>query len=363
MLRFFRFLPVVALVAAALPAAFFLPAQAQEAIDSVCLVSNGKINDGTFNQFTYEGMQRAVEDFDLDSTYIESQAATDYEANINTCISEGYDFIITVGWQMADVTYTSAEANPEIYFVGVDAFYTDPLPNLVGIQAREDQAGFIVGAMAALMTESGTVGGIYGPEEPPILRFRNGFEQGVAYINPEINAVGIHVDDYYAPDRGAAAAEQLIGEEVDVIFGAAGETGAGGIKRAAELDTLVIGVDQDEYNTTFGGGETPGVENLISSAMKRVDNGVYQMLEAVVNGETFPADSTFTLTVENEGIDFAPAHDSDVPDEVTEQVRAVLEGLKDGTIETGVDPVSGNLMGDEEGTTEPMATAEATEAS
>src|SRR5829696_6959564 len=70
MLRFFRFLPVVALATA-----FVLPAQAQEAIDSVCLVSNGKINDGTFNQFTYEGMQRAVDDFGLDSTYIESQAA------------------------------------------------------------------------------------------------------------------------------------------------------------------------------------------------------------------------------------------------------------------------------------------------
>lgn len=359
MLRFFRVLPLVALVAAVLPVALVLPVQAQETIDSVCLVSNGKINDGTFNQFTYEGMQRAVEDFDLDSTYIESQAATDYEANINTCISEGFDFIITVGWQMADVTYTSAAANPNVYFVGVDAFYADPLPNIVGIQAREDEAGFIVGALAALVTESGTVGGIYGPPEPPILRFRNGFEQGVAYINPQVNAVGIHIDDYYAPDRGAAAAEQLIGEDVDVIFGAAGETGSGGIKRAAELGTMVIGVDQDEYNTTFGSGETPGAESLISSAMKRVDNGVYQMIEAVVNGEAFPEDSTFTLTVANDGIDFAPAHDSDVPDEIIEQVRAVLEGLKDGTIETGVDPVSGNLLGDEAATQE--ATAEATE--
>lgn len=356
--RFFRFVPIFALLVA-----FALPVAAQEAIDSVCLVSNGKINDGTFNQFTYEGMQRAAEDFDLETTYIESQAATDYQANIDTCISEGFDFIITVGWQMADVTYTSAEANPNIEFVGVDAFYADPLPNLVGIQAREDQAGFIVGAMAALMTESGTVGGIYGPPEPPILRFRNGFEQGVAYINPDVNVVGVHIDDYYAPDRGAAAAEQLIGEDVDVIFGAAGETGSGGIKRAAELGTLVIGVDQDEYNTTFGSGETPGAENLISSALKRVDNGTYQMIEAAVNGEPFPEDSTFTLSVENEGIDFAPPHDSDVPEEVTEQVRAVLEGLKDDSIETNVDPVSGNLIGEEDATLEPMATAEATEAS
>ena len=86
------------------------------------------------------------------------------------------------------------------------------------------------------------------------------------------------------------------------------------------------------------------------------------MIEAAVNGGPFPEDSTFTLAVENEGIDFAPPHDADVPQEITDQVRAVLEGLRDGTIETGVDPVSGNLVGEEDATPEPMATAEATDA-
>src|SRR5690606_8092624 len=104
----------------------------------------------------------------------------------------------------------------------------------------------------------------YGIAEPPVMRFRNGYEQGVAYINPEVSVIGVYIDDYVAPDRGAAAAEQFIGEGADVIFGAGGETGSGGIKRAADLGALVIGVDQDEYNTTFGGGETPGAENLIS---------------------------------------------------------------------------------------------------
>lgn len=335
-----------------------LPVKAQGTAESVCLVTDvGKINDGTFNEFTYDGMSRAVEDFDLESTYIETQAITDYASNIDLCISEDYDIIITVGWRLTDDTYAAAAANPDRYFVGVDAFFADPLPNLVGIQAREDEAGFLVGALAALMTESDTIGGVYGIAEPPVMRFRNGYEQGARYINPDIDVLGIYVDDYVAPDRGAAAAEQMIGEGADVIFGAGGETGSGGIVRAAQMDVLVIGVDQDEYNTTFGEGETPGAEYLISSALKRVDNGVYQIIEAVINEEPFPADSTFTLTIENEGIDFAPPHDADVPDDVTEQVREVLEGLRLGTIQTGVDPVSGELSRD-------LATpeAEATEA-
>jgi basic membrane protein A and related proteins len=329
---------------------------AQDEIESVCLVTDvGRVDDGGFNEFSNAGMERAAEEFDLDTTVIETQAASEFTPNINTCIDEGYDVIVTVGYSLADATAAAAADNPDHYFINVDASFAEPLPNLVGIQAREDEGGFLAGAMAALMTESGTVAGIYGPTEPPILRFRNGFEQGARYINPDIEVLGVYIDDYQAPDRGAAAAEQFIGEGADVIFGAAGPTGSGGITRAAQEGALVIGVDLDEYTTTFGNGETAGAENIISSALKRVDNGVYNMIAALVNGEGFPADSTFTLSVANEGISFAGPNDAEVPEEVTEQVQAVLEGLHDGTIETGVDPISGNLLSDME--------AEATEAS
>jgi basic membrane protein A and related proteins len=317
-------------------------------IESVCLVTDlGRVNDGTFNQFAYEGMVRAAEDFGLDSNFIETQAQTDYAANIGTCLSEEYDAIVTVGFLIAEATRAAAVENPDVYFIGVDQFFPpdQALPNLVGIQFREDQAGFIVGTLAALSTESNIVAGVYGIDIPPVVKFRNGFEQGVAYINPEVEALGVYIDDFVAPDRGAAAAEQFIGEGADVIFGAGGPTGSGGISFAAGAGVSVIGVDQDEYFTTFGAGETPGAENIISSALKRVDNGVYQMLEVLSSGAGLPAGSIYVLSVANDGIGFGPAHDSDVSAEVTEQVQAVLDGLKAGTIVTGVDPVTGALLG------------------
>ena len=317
-------------------------------IESVCLVTDlGRVNDGTFNQFAYEGMVRAAEDFALDSNFIETQAQTDYATNIQTCLSEEYDAIVTVGFLIAEATRAAAAENPDVYFIGVDQFFPpdQALPNLVGIQFREDQAGFIVGALAALSTESNIVAGVYGIDIPPVVKFRNGFEQGVRYINPEVQTLGVYIDDFVAPDRGAAAAEQFIGEGADVIFGAGGPTGSGGISFAANAGVSVIGVDQDEYFTTFGAGETPGAENLISSALKRVDNGVYQMLEALTSGAGLPAGSIYVLSVANDGIGFGPAHDSDVPADVTEQVQAVLDGLKAGTIVTGVDPVTGALLG------------------
>ncbi len=350
-------LSVAVLLLAVVPLA--VTAQSAE-LETVCLVTDvGKINDGTFNQSGYEGMIQAADEFGLDTTYIETQATTDFATNIDTCVGEGYGAIVTVGFFLGDATKAAAEANPNIFFIGIDQdFAASPLPNLVGIQFREDQAGFLVGAEAALMSKSGIIGGVYGISVPAVVKYRNGYEQGAKYINPDIQTFGVYIDSFVAPDRGASAAEQFIGEGADVIFGAGGPTGSGGITRAAQLDTYVIGVDVDEYNTTFGGGETPGSEYLITSAIKRVDAGVYTMIKALVDGEGWPTDSVFVLTVANGGITFAEPHDSDVPQDVVDQVTAIQDGLIDGSIETGVDPVSGNLIGSD-ATPEPMATAEA----
>ncbi len=358
--KLFAIVCLTALLAMMLP----LAVSAQDEIESVCLVTDiGRVNDGTFNQYAYEGMLRAADEFDLDSTFIETTAQTEYQNNINTCLNEEFDIIITVGFLITDATHAAAAANPDIQFIGVDQFFADPLPNLVGIQYREDQAGFLVGALAALMSESGTIGGVYGIPIPPVVKFRNGYEQGARYINPDINLLGVYIDDFNAADRGATAAEQLIGEGADVIFGAGGPTGSGAITRAAQQGVYVIGVDADEYFTTFGEGETPGSENLISSAMKRVDNGVYDMIALLVDGGSFPEGSLYVLSLENDGIAFAPAHDSDVSEEITAQVEEIQAGLLDGSIETGVNPGDGSLL---EGEGAPLialtAEPEATEA-
>jgi basic membrane lipoprotein Med (substrate-binding protein (PBP1-ABC) superfamily) len=324
---------------------------------SVCLVTDvGVINDNGFNQASYAGMQRAAKEFDLQNRFIETQAQTDYATNINTCVKEGFTIVVTVGYALAEAMVAAAKNRPDLYFIGVDQVIDPPMSNVVGLQAREDQGGFLAGAMAALMTRSGIVAGIFGPTEPPILKFRHGFEQGVKYVNPEVRALGVYIDDYQAPDRGATAADQLIGDDADVIFGAAGPTGSGGITHAAQKGVMVIGVDVDEYYTTFAGGNTPGAENLIMSSMKRVDNGVYDLIAMVVKGEGFPKDSTYVMEVANDGIAFSEAHEANVPDEVTKKLNAILEGLRDGSIQTGVDPVTGELLAAEatpEATTNP----------
>ena len=326
---------------------------AQDGVETLCLVTDlGRVNDGTFNQFAHEGATAAEDEYDLEYKFIETQAETDYEANIQTCIDEGFEVIVTVGFLIADSTWAAAEANEDVYFLGVDQFVLDGPSNYVGIQFREDQSGFLAGVLAAQVAgsvESDTVAGVYGIDIPPVKKFRNGFEQGARHINPDIKLLGVYIDNFVAPDRGASAAEQFIGEGASVIFGAGGPTGTGGILAAAQQEIFVIGVDQDEWVTSFGSGETPGSEYIISSAMKRVDQGVFDMVAALAEDDmdSFPGGGVYLMDVALNGVGLAEAHEADIDEAFFDLVAEITQQMIDGEISTGVDPVSGDLMDDD----------------
>jgi basic membrane protein A len=293
----------------------------------------GKVDDKTFNQFAYEGMMRAADEFGLEANYIETQQPTDYDKNIQTFTEEGYDMIITVGFMLTDATLKMAAQYPDVKFAGVDQFYGEPRDNTLGLLFAEDQAAFVVGALAAMMSESGVIGCVAGMEIPPVIKFREGYENGAKYIDPDIKVLGVYIDSFTAPDRGKAAAEAQIAEGADVIFGAGGPTGSGGIVAAMEKGVYGIGVDQDEYFTTMGGGPAP---YLLSSAMKRIDNAVYNAIKMFVEG-TFEG-GHYVGTAANKGIGYAPFHDTadKVPKEVKANLDEILEKLADGSLETGV---------------------------
>ena len=167
------------------------------------------------------------------------------------------------------------------------------------------------------------------------------------YINPDINLLGVYIPDFVAPEQGASAAEQFIGEGASVIFGAGGPTGTGGILAAAAQDVYVIGVDQDEWVTSFGEGETPGSEFIISSAVKRVDVGVFDMVAALADPDmmdSFPGGGVYLMDAALNGVGLAEKHEAEIDDEIYEKVAEVTQLLIDEEITTGVDPVSGDLM-------------------
>jgi basic membrane lipoprotein Med (substrate-binding protein (PBP1-ABC) superfamily) len=327
-----------------LPAAGAEPAPAAASqIAKVGLVTDvGKVDDGTFNQYAYEGMMRAVEALGLESSFIETAQPTDYEKNVEQFAQEGYDMIVTVGFMMGDTTLKMAEKYPDIKFAIVDNAYETYPDNLQGMVFREDQAGFLAGVLAGLMSESKTVGIVAGMEIPPVKKFRNGYEAGVAYACPDCDTVGVYIDSFTDPARGKAAALSQISEGADVIFGAGGPTGSGGILGAAQEGVWVIGVDQDEYFTTFKGGQADGADMLLSSAMKRVDVAVENAITGAADG-TF-ASGTALYDAKAEGVGLAPFHDADsaISAEIKAKLAETLQMLASGELDTGVDPVTGD---------------------
>ena len=300
----------------------------------------GKVDDGTFNQYAYEGFKAAEECFGFESSYIETASEADYEKNINTSLEGDPDIIVTVGFLITDETKAAAEANPDVSWIGVDQFLPQYPSNMVGIQYNEDEGGYLAGVMAASLSESGIIGVVGGLESvPPVVKLVNGYEAGAKSVNPDITVLKIYNDSFYTPDKGASDANQFIGEGADVIFGAGGPTGSGGVSAATAQGVWGIGVDQDEYFTTFDGGSAPGADKLATSAIKRVDYGVFAQILNVLEGDF--KGGIFILTAENGGIGYAPPHDADIPEEVSALMEETRQGLADGSIKTGLDPVTG----------------------
>jgi arabinogalactan oligomer/maltooligosaccharide transport system substrate-binding protein len=294
----------------------------------------GKVNDGTFNEFAYKGLMKAVDEFKLQSAFIETLAPTDYEKNIEQFAKEGYDMIVTVGFMINDATTAMAKKYPNIKFAGVDQSSTEP--NFAGLLFSEDQSGFLAGCLAGLMTKNNVVGIVAGMEIPPVIKFRRGYQNGVKYVNPNAKVLGVYIDSFTDPARGKEAALSQIAEKADVIFGAGGPTGSGGIMGAAAQGVWVIGVDQDEYLTTFGKGSVAGANKLLSSAMKRVDVAVYNAIKSAAM-DTW-AGGNVLFESKNDGVGLAPYHnaESDIPQAVKDKLTQIAADMKAGKITSGV---------------------------
>ena len=342
-----------------------------DVIDTICLVTDvGTISDGTFNQYAYEGMTALTEDSaDIETSFVETLDPENYPVNIQTCLDNEADIIVTVGFALAEATLNAANDNPQVYFIGVDQDVAsiDGAPdNFTGIQAAEHEAGFLVGVIAATLAnevDGDVIGGVYGIDVPAVIRFRNGYEQGALYINPDweigTNILGQYTDSFIDEELGASIAQEYIDGGAVVIFGAGGLTGSGAVVEATSQGVYGIGVDQDEYFTTFEGGERDGVEYLVTSAIKRVDRGVYDVATLLINGQLdqFPGGDNYVLDVISNGVGFAPSHDADIPETVFETASETFGLLLRGELQTGVDPVTGEVLPEIE------ATQEATEES
>jgi basic membrane protein A len=309
---------------------------ASEEVFCVGLVTDvGEIDDKSFNQSAWEGVQQAEAELGAQVEFIETQDAKDYGANIALFADEGYDVIVTVGFALGEATIEAAGTYPNVDFIGVDQFQAETLPNVTGLLFPEDRAGFLAGALAAQMTQTDTIAAVLGTDlVPPVVAFKEGYEAGALYINPDINLISTYhpggLDVAFTdPEWGASTAAQAIDQGADVVFGAGGKTGNGALIEVAGHEGLYcIGVDSDQWETV-----PEAHPCLISSAMKLITPGVFELIQASQSG-AFPGGNFFGE------VGLAPFHDFDamIPQEVKDSLAEIDAGLRDGTIQTGYNP-------------------------
>ena len=304
----------------------------------------GSIDDGTFNQTTYEGLMRAAEERDLETEIIETESPDDYDANVHELIDRGCSLIVTIGSRRGTEVERMAPRFGDVQFVLVDY---EPLPeskNVVGLVFAEDEAGFLAGALAGLVSQKGKVAFVGGVDVPPVRKFQVGFEHGVEHTSPRTEVIDTYTDTFTEPEAGEAAGKAMVDRGADVVFAAAGSTGGAAIRTAAQAGAWVIGVDQDQWATTFQEGEIEGADRLLTSAVKRVDQAVYTAVSQAAKGEL--RDRILRFNLKNDGVGLAPYHaaDTTVSSEVKGKIREVADGLRSGDVRTQVGPQGEDLM-------------------
>ena len=294
----------------------------------------GEVDDKSFNQSAWEGVQQAGKDYNALVKFVETKDAKDYATNIGLFADKKYDIIVTVGFAMGTASAEAAVKYPDIKFIGVDqGQFADPIPNLVGLIFHEDQSGFLAGALAAMMSKTGTIAAVLGTNlVPPVQAFKVGYEKGAAYIKPDIKVIATYhpggLDVAFTdPEWGATTAKQALDNGADVVFGAGGKTGNGAlIEVAGNAGKYCIGVDSDQWETV-----PEAHACLISSAMKLITPGVVDLVKMAQEGK-FPAGGNYFGAA---GLASFHDFDSTIPADVKAKLTEIDKALKDGSLVTG----------------------------
>ena len=308
------------------------PAEAAE-ITAALVFDIGGRGDQSFNDSAAAGLDRAAAELGVTTTEASPNPDGSNRAELLQLSADGAELVIGVGFLFGESITEVAANNPDTFFGIIDSA-PDGTDNLAGLVFAEHEGSFLVGAAAALKSTSGTVGFIGGVDIPLIRRFHAGFEAGVHAVNPDIRILDAYVteppdfDGWSQPAEGKIIAQSMYEAGADVIYHAAGGTGAGLFEAAKEFSEAggskvwAIGVDSDQYNTSAEEVRP----YILTSMLKRVDVAVYNTIEAVANGDFTGGTTVFNLAVDGVGYSTTGGFVDDIVPQLEEFKQAIVGG-------------------------------------
>ncbi len=293
------------------------------------VTDTGGINDKSFNQGTWEGIEAYAKENGIATAYIESKEASQYETNL-TAQAQKSDVVVAAGYTFASPVYNVAKVYPDTDFVLIDAEPTDEndevkeLDNVHSYLFNEQEAGFLAGYVAGKETKTNKVGFIGGIQSPPVERFGIGFVSGVQAANDKASVEYNYTGSFEDVGIGKTTATTMFSKGVDIIFGAAGGVNSGIVEATRDEinkgnNAWMIGVDRDAYED---GIYAEGKSLMLTSAMKNVGNAAVEGLKAHYEG-SFAAGKTI-LGSKEEGVGL-PKENPNVDVKLVEEAYKALE--------------------------------------
>ncbi len=307
----------------------------------------GTIDDKSFNQGTWEGIQMAVAELGLESRYLQPGGTTeaDYLTEIGNLVDAGFGLIVCPGFKFESAIFAAQDRYPDTNFVLIDGYphAGDYVPvvndNVASVFFAEHESAFMAAIATAIQLGEGEVGFIGGMEIPPVQKFSWGFQQGIIYANENFgtNIVMREENFIYQGTFTDVAAGQVLAaamydKGVDAIFAAAGGVGIGAINeakaRVSSGETVwVIGVDIDQYADGIYDGDK---SVILTSARKHIDRLAYGMVIVAAAGD-FPGGEMITLGAANDGISI-PEENPNLSPEAEEKAWEAFDAIKSGTL-------------------------------
>lgn len=303
----------------------------------------GGFDDQSFNQTAHAGLKRAEAELGIQINAVESASEADFVTNVESLIHDDCNYIVGVGFKLAETLSAAAAEHPNVNFALVDSTFAEGTTNGKALVFNTAEAAYLAGYAAAGTTKTGTVATFGGLPIPSVQIFMDGFVHGVEKYNTDHGTAvkvegwdykaqtGAFVGNFSDTPAGKTLTEGFIANGADIVMPVAGPVGAGTLtaaKEAGDKGVKVVWVDTDGYVSVPDSGSV-----IFTSVMKAMDVAVFEAIKEAAEGK-FSAEP-YVGTLANGGVALAPFHDFDA--QVSADLKAELESLK-------TDIAAGNLV-------------------
>ena len=289
----------------------------------VALVLPGPITDGTFSTAAYKGIKAAEKKYKLKISVQENTSFAKSEAALRSFAQDGYDIVIGHGFQFAEPAKKIHKKFPKTWFI-VNTAKVSGAPNLASFDNRWGDAGYVAGAVAALVSKTGVVGHIGGIPVPVIKEYNEGFERGAKRMKPSIKVLSAYVGSFSDVAKAKEITKSLIERGADVVTATGNESVMGTIQAAQEAKVMAIGTAFDSWKAA--------PDTIVTTALVNMHVNIDLAISKVIDKTIKP--QNYLLGFNNGGLDLAPYHKfaDKISDADKAKIKQLIADIKAGKI-------------------------------